>query len=86
MKDKVENTNSRHEENNSVPTSELLTEQELIRYLRIPEISRAKNHHFVIENLKRLRNLPRIHICSKPLYPIKAIRKWIDQQIVSGKE
>ena len=45
------------------PCPELLTEAELIEFLRIPEISKAKNYHNVIYNLKRFHDLPRIHIC-----------------------
>ena len=59
---------------------ELLTEEELITYLRIPEVSKATNHHNVIENLKRMHDLPCIHICRQPLYPKKAIRKWIEEK------
>ncbi len=46
---------------------DLLTEEELIEYLRIPKISKSTNYHNVIENLKRMRDLPRIHICGKAL-------------------
>lgn len=63
----------------------VMTEEELIRFLRIPEISSSKDHRNVIENLKRLRNLPRIHICNKALYPKEAILKWIEQQTTTGK-
>lgn len=64
----------------------VMTEEELIRFLRIPEISNSKDHCNVIENLKRLPNLPRIHICNKALYPKEAIPKWIEQQITTGKQ
>lgn len=64
---------------------ELLTEDELIQFLRIPEISKAKNYHLVIENLKRMRDLPRVYICGKPLYPIEAVRDWIKDQTINGK-
>jgi len=57
----------------------LLTEDELIRFLRIPEISKAKNHHNVVAHLKRYRNLPSIHICRQPLYPRRAILEWIKE-------
>lgn len=59
---------------------DLLTEEELITFLRIPEVSKAADYHNVIENLKRMHGLPRIHICGKPLYPIEAIRKWIEEK------
>lgn len=64
---------------------DLMTEAELIEYLRIPEISRSDNFHNVIENLKRMRDLPRIHICSKALYSLKAVRDWIDKETTIGR-
>jgi len=42
------------------PCPELLTEDELALFLRIPEVSNSRDHHNVIEHLKRYRNLPRI--------------------------
>jgi len=68
-----------------IPCPELLTEEELIRFLRISEVSQAKDHHNVVENLKRMHDLPRIHICGKPLYPLDAIRQWIRERTTSGK-
>lgn len=59
------------------PLPLLLTEDELIALLRIPEISNATDHRNVIENLKRIHNLPCIHICKTPLYPFDAVRQWI---------
>jgi len=64
------------------PCSELLTEHELALFLRIAEISSSRDHHNVIEHLKRYRNLPRIRICNKVLYPTQAIRRWIEQETV----
>ena len=58
---------------------DLLTEDELIRFLHIPKISKAKNYHNVIAHLKRYRNLPCVHICRQPLYPREAIRGWIEE-------
>ena len=68
-----------------MPCPELLTEKELISFLRIPKISRSKDHHNVIENLKRVRGLPRIHICRKALYPRKAIMEWMERETTFGK-
>jgi len=65
--------------------SEIMTEAELIQFLRIPELSSSKDYHNVIENLKRVRGLPRIHICRKALYPKKAILEWVERQIGVGK-
>ena len=63
---------------------DLLTEEELIEFLRIPEVSKAEDYHNVVENLKRVRGLPRIHICRKTLYPKKAILEWVEKQTCSG--
>ena len=62
---------------------ELMTEAELIEFLRIPEISGSANLHNVIEHLKRYRNLPRIHICNKALYPKKAVLDWIEKETLN---
>ena len=59
---------------------DLMTEQELIEYLRVSEVSRSGKFHNVVEHLKRMRDLPRLHLCNKVLYPIKAIREWIDKE------
>ena len=67
------------------PCPELLTEDELIVFLRIPEVSKSKDYHNVTENLKRMHDLPRVHICGKPLYPLEAIREWIRKKTVNGK-
>lgn len=67
-----------HNKNDRFP--ELMTEDELIEFLRIPEISKAEEYGNVIANLKRMRDLPCIHICREPLYPLSAVRLWIEQQ------
>jgi len=59
---------------------ELMTEAELIRFLRIPEISRSKDPHNVIEQLKRFRALPRIRVCNKCLYPLQGVLQWIEEE------
>jgi hypothetical protein len=64
---------------------ELMTESEVIQFLRIPEISNSKNYHNVIEHLKKFRGLPRIHICRKALYPKKAILEWMEKEADVGK-
>ncbi len=64
---------------------ELMTEDEVIRFLRIPEVSNSGNYHNVIENLKRMHGLPRIHICGKPLYPRQAISDWIKEKTTNSK-
>ena len=65
--------------------SELMTERELIAYLRIPEVSKSKDYHNVIEHLKRIRGLPRIHICRKALYPRRSILEWVEKETGAGK-
>ena len=55
----------------------LLTEDEVIVLLRIPEISKAEDHHHVIQNLMRMHGLPCIHICRTPLFPFEAVRQWM---------
>ncbi|HSV98691.1 MAG TPA: hypothetical protein VLI39_00855 [Sedimentisphaerales bacterium] len=64
-------------DNAFVPYPLLLTEGELIDLLRIPEVGGTASPHNVIENLKRMHNLPCIHICKMPLYPFEAVRQWI---------
>jgi len=64
---------------------ELMTENELIDFLRIPEVSKAKDRRYAIENLRRMHDLPCVHICRKPLYPLKSILEWIDQQVEKEK-
>jgi hypothetical protein len=61
---------------------DLMTEQELITFLRIPEVSTASNHNNVIKNLIRFRNLPRIHIGKKLLFPRSAVLEWIKNETI----
>jgi hypothetical protein len=67
------------------PVPQLMTQNELVRFLRIPEISTAKDQHNVIEHLKRYRHLPRIRLCNKTLYPLNAILEWIEKETTNGK-
>jgi len=68
------------------PCPELMTEDELTRLLRIPEITKASNYGNVIANLKRIHNLPCIHICKKPLYPLNAVLTWVDEKMSKEKK
>ena len=61
---------------------DLMTEEELIEYLRISEVSTSKDFHNVISHLIQMRDLPRVHLCRKPLYPLEAIREWIKKETV----
>jgi len=63
------------------PCPALLTEDELIRLLRIPEISKARNYHNVIAHLKRYHGLPCIHICRQPLYPLEVVVQWVRERM-----
>ena len=65
-----------------VKIQEVMTEGELVVFLRIPLISKAENYGNVIENLKRMHNLPCIHICKQPLYPLNAVREWIEEKLL----
>ena len=68
--------------NNSMDFRELLTQDELIEFLRIPKVSKAEDYNNVIDNLKRMHNLPCIHICKQPIYPLSAIRKWVEDKLL----
>ena len=72
-------------DDNNILYPDLLTEEELIEFLRISKISKAQDFHHVIENLKRMHGLPCIHICRQPLYPTEAVRKWIQEKIILEK-
>jgi len=63
----------------------VMIEEELIRFLRIPEISSAKNYRHVIENLKRTGGLPRIHLCGKAVYLTDAVKTWLENRITCGQ-
>lgn len=65
---------------------ELMTEEEVINFLRISLISKAEDYHNVIENLKRMHGLPCIHISKKPLYPLNSIRKWIEDKLLKEQK
>ena len=67
------------------PCPTVMTEEELIRFLRIPEISGATDHHHVIENLKRMHGLPRIHLCGKAVYLADSVRHWLRQRVTCGR-
>ena len=60
----------------------LMTENDLIQFLRIPQLSTATDYHNVIKNLIRFRDLPRIQICNKLLFPKKAVLEWIDKETI----
>jgi len=65
---------------------ELMTRSELVRFLRIPEVSKASNFDNVVDNLQRMHDLPCIHICKKPLYPLVAVRRWIEEKLIKEQE
>lgn len=64
---------------------ELMTQLELVRYLRIPEVSKASNYDNVVDNLKRLHSLPCIHISKQPLFPLEAVRRWVQEKLVKER-
>lgn len=63
----------------------VITEDELIRFLRIPEISSAKNHRHVVEHFKRAHGLPRIHLCRKTVYLTDVVKVWLESHITHGQ-
>jgi len=71
-----------HEEFNKLGFPELMTEAELMRFLRIPDVSHGANPSNVVENLKRFHHLPCIHISRQPLYPLTAVRRWVEDKLV----
>ena len=68
-----------------IPCPTVMTEEELIRFLRIPEISNVRNHQNVIENLKRTHGLSRIHLCGKAVYLTDAVKVWLENNITCGQ-
>ena len=67
------------------PCPTVMTEEELIQLLRIPQISIATNHKHVIENLKRAHGLPRIHLCGKTVYLTDSVKAWLEKHITCGR-
>jgi hypothetical protein len=70
-----------NEEFRPVIFPELMTETELMHFLRIPDVSHGANPHHVVENLKRFHQLPYIHISRRPLYPLVAVRRWVEDKL-----
>ncbi len=66
------------------PCPTIMTEEELVRFLRIPEISTARDHRHVIENLKRKHGLPRIHLCGKTVYLTDSVKQWLQRHVTYG--
>lgn len=64
------------------PVPDLLTEEDLIRFLRIREVSTSKDYSNVVDNLIKIRDLPRMHIGNRRLYPRHAILEWMQKQII----
>ena len=67
---------------NGIPVPDLMTEQELVQFLRIPEVSKAQDYSNVVKNLIRIHDLPRIQISKMLLFPRKAVLAWIDKQTI----
>ena len=60
---------------------DLMTEAELIQFLRIPAVTKAANHSNVVRNLKQRRGLPCMYISKQPLYWRPAIEEWLQRQM-----
>lgn len=63
---------------------DLMTEQELIEYLRMSEVSASKNLKRSVQYLKSFKGLPRINIARSTLYPLTAVREWINKQVYTS--
>lgn len=63
---------------------DLMTMEEIIEFLRIAEISNAKDHNNVIKTLIRYRDLPRIPVCKTILFPRQAILEWIENETIKN--
>ena len=61
---------------------DLLTLDEVIQVLRIPHISTSNDYKNVVKNLIRMRDLPRIKIGHKLLFPTKAVLDWIEKETI----
>ena len=61
---------------------DLMSESQLIEFLHIPEVSSSKDYHNVIKNLIRMRDLPRIQICKKLLFPKQAVLEWVEKETI----
>jgi hypothetical protein len=68
-----------------LPSPTVMTEEELIQFLRIPEISNATNYRHVVENLKRKHGLPRIHLCGRTVYLTDSVKVWLEKHVVCGR-
>ena len=70
---------------NITPTPDLMTEQELVQFLRIPQVSKAADYSNVVKNLIRMRGLPKLELCNKLLYPRQAVLKWVEDEVAENK-
>ena len=61
---------------------DLLTTDEVIQVLRITHVSTSKDYHNVVKNLIRFRDLSRIQIGRKLLFPTKAVLEWIEKETI----
>ncbi len=67
------------------PCPTVMTEEKLVRFLRIPEISGAVDYRNVVQNLKRVHGLPRIHLCGRAVYLTDAVKQWLQQRVTCGR-
>ena len=73
-----------NQDGGSGPCRTVMTEEKLIRFLRIPEISTATEYRHVIQNLKSKHGLPRIHLCGKTVYLTDSVKAWLHQHVTCG--
>ena len=71
-----------NKQQNTIAFPELMTETELMHFLRIVDVSHGANPHHVVENLKGFHQLPCIYISKRPLYALAAVRRWVEDKLV----
>jgi hypothetical protein len=67
------------------PCPTIVTEEELIQFLGIPEVSRATEYRHVIEDLKHGRGLPQIHLCGKAMCWADSVTAWLEEHVVCSQ-
>jgi len=73
-------TNNRRAVTFAAPWPELMVEEELAAYLRLPAVSANAKPGNVIANLRRERDLPCLAISNRLVYPLELVREWVKEQ------
>jgi len=62
-----------------------MTETELTHFLQIPDVSHGTDPHKVVENPKRFHQLPCTRISKRPVYPLAAVRRWVEEKLAEER-